>query len=179
MLSFARPITTGIRNQMRRKPKRIVILIAALILIFILLLARDLYLKTQKEIICDDGIRRTIDIRDFTTTYWAYSIELEATVKDKTRLSGRLKPQQLQSLSESLQQANEIRKFIVAGFNACAITKVQYLHYGAQFQTLDNLGRQIDNLIKSKTISDADRNTLTNLVQQYIQLTKELGKEGK
>jgi len=140
---------------------------------------RDLILKTSKEITCEDGPRRTIDVRDFTTTYWAYSIEFEASMEDKTRLSGKLEPKQLQKLSESLQQANEIRKFIVAGFNACAITKVQYLQYCAQFQMLDDLARQIDNLTKNKTLSDVDRNTLMNLVQRYIELTKELGKEGK
>jgi hypothetical protein len=44
---------------------------------------------------------------------------------------------------------------------------------------LDDLARQIDNLTKNKTLSDVDRNTLMNLVQRYIELTKELGKEGK
>lgn len=162
---------------MKKNPKTVVIIMAALIVV--LLVGRDLYLRNQKEITCNDGIRRTIDIRDFTTTYWAYSVEFEASMKDKTRLSGKLEPNQLQQLSESLQQAIEFRKFIVAGFNACAITKVQYLQYGATFQTLDDLARQIDNLTNTKILSDADRSTLMNLVQRYIELTKELRKEGK
>ena len=138
-------------------------------------LVRDLVLKKSNEINCDDGPRRTIDIRDFTMQYWAYSVEFEASIGEKTKSSGKLTPSQVQQLSESLQQATEFRKFLVAGFNACAISKAQYAEYGVKFQALDALSRQIDSLAGQSTLSDSDRTRLSELVQRFIGATQELG----
>lgn len=153
----------------------VLVAIAAVIVLVGLWLIRDLIFKTSKEITCDDGPRRTIDIRDFTTQYWAYSVEFEAIVGKKTKFTGKLTPSQVQQLSESLQQANEFRKFLVAGFNACAISKAQYAQYGAKFQVLDALSRQINSLAGQSTLSDSDRTRLSELVQRFIAATQELG----
>src|SRR2546427_54 len=121
------------------KNTKIVVLaaIAAGVLIVLVLLARDLWLN-PKTITCSDGPRRTIDTRDFNSKYWAYSVEFEASVADKAKFSGKLDPVQLQQLSEAMQSANEFRKYVVHGYNACAIGEARYDQYGSQFQTLDN-----------------------------------------
>src|SRR5262249_12722754 len=106
--------------------------IGAVVLLAIIWVGRDLFLK-PRDLKCDDGPRKTIDIRDFITQYSAYSVELEGAVGDK-KLTAKLNPVQLQQLSESLQHANEFRKFLVAGYNACAVSKEQYTEYGATFQ---------------------------------------------
>jgi hypothetical protein len=164
---------------MIKNPKVLAIIMILTAFIIVLWICRDLYLKYPKEIVCKDGIHRTIDIRDFTTTYLGYSAKFEVSIKDRERLSVNIEPMLLQQLSESLQQANEFRKLIVVGFNSCAITNVQYLQYGAKFQVLDNLSRQIDNIAKNEALSLSERKTLNNLVKQYIEVTKDLVVEGK
>jgi hypothetical protein len=158
-----------------QKIAAIAVVLAAIVIVA-LWMGRDIFLRTPREITCDDGRRRIIDIRDFTTTYWAYSVEFEARIKDQAKVSGKLEPRQLQQLTEALQQANEFRKFIVAGYNACAVSKAQYLQYGAKFNALDAVSRQIDSLVKLPTMTDADRTRLNDLVRRYIELSGELGK---
>lgn len=150
--------------------------VVIVIVITVLWMGRDIILRSQGEITCDDGRRRVIDIRDFTMSYWAYSVEFEASIKDQAKLSGKLEPKQLQQLSEAVQQANEVRKFVVAGYNACAVSKAQYLQYGAKFGVLDALSRQIDSLVKQPTMTDTDRTRLNDLARRYIELSGEFGK---
>ena len=104
----------------------VIAVLAAAVLIVFAYFGRDLYLKRSEAITCDDGPRRTIDVRSFTNDYWAYSMEFEAALTKEKKLTARLDPKQLQQLSEALQQAMEFRKFVVAGFNSCAISKKQY-----------------------------------------------------
>ena len=153
------------------------VLLAALGAGFVLRLVfvgRDLFRASPKTIECDDGSRQTIDIRDFVTQYSAYSVEFEATMGAKAKFSGKLDPVQLQQLSESLQHANEFRKFLVAGYNSCAITKAQYAQYGTRFQAMDGLSRQIDSMVSKPELAGTDRATLEDLVQQYIELSQRL-----
>jgi hypothetical protein len=131
-------------------------------------------LRAQREISCEDGLRRTIDTRQFATQYWAYAIEFEASIDKKVEISSKLDPKQLVQLSEALQQANEFRKFLVAGYNSCAINKAQFAQYGAKFQTLDSISRQIDTLTSKDTLSDDDSAFLSNLVRQYVSLSQKL-----
>src|SRR5262245_2696668 len=107
-------------------------LIVVVVLLVILWVGSGLYLSRPRDIECDDGRRKTIDIRDFITQYSAYSVELEGAVSDK-KLTAKLNPVQLQQLSESLQHANEFRKYLVAGYNSCVVSKKQYVDYGATF----------------------------------------------
>jgi hypothetical protein len=147
--------------------------IAAIILIASAWLATDLILKRGGTIDCGRGdSRRTIDLRDFTTQYWAYSVKLEANLSDRGKLSAELEPKQLQQLSEAMQQGQEFRKFIVAGYNACAITKTQYANFGAEFQALDGLARQIYQLAGQVPFEKA---RLALLVKQYITQSQSLG----
>jgi hypothetical protein len=157
---------------MNKKIATIAAVVVAIVVVT-LWMGRDIYLKNQGEITCDDGLRRIIDIREFTTTYWAYSGVVEVTLKDQSKVSGKIDPKQLQQLSEALQQANEFRKFIVHGYNACAISKVQYLQYGAKFSALDAVSRQIDSLVKQPTMTDVDRVRLNDLVRRYTELCGE------
>jgi hypothetical protein len=126
---------------------------------------------------CSDGPRQTIDIRDFVTTYSAYSVELEANMGDKAKFSGKVSPVQLQQLSESVQSANEFRKYVVAGYNSCAIANAQYARYGARFQALDSLSRQINDLSAKPELSSGEKTQIANLIQKYGELAGKLGAE--
>src|SRR5262245_22721771 len=57
--------------------------IGAIVLLVIVWVGRDLFLFKPRNLQCEDGPRKTIDIRDFITQYSAYSIELEAAVSDR------------------------------------------------------------------------------------------------
>jgi hypothetical protein len=148
--------------------------IAAGVLIVLVIVARD-WLLTSKTIRCSDGLRRTIDTRDFNTKYWAYSVEFEAIVADKAKFSGKLDPVQLQQLSEAMQSANEFRKYVVHGYNACAIGGTRYDQYGARFQTLDSLSREMDTMAKRTTLSGEERLQLADLTKQYLEVVRKLG----
>ena len=94
---------------------------------------------------------------------------------DKGEFSGKIDPVQLQSLTEAAQQSNEFRKFLVAGYNACAISKAQYAEFGARFQTLDGLARQIDNLVAKGSLDEQGKQALADLVSRYGEVTAGLG----
>lgn len=150
--------------------------IGAVVLLAIVWVGRGLFLSTPRELKCDDGLRKTIDIRDFITQYSAYSLEFEAAVNDK-KLSAKLNPVQLQQLSESLQHANEFRKFLVAGYNACAVNKKQYTEYGATFQAMDSLSRQINTTVAKPELNPQEKTELANLVKQYVNLSQQLAQK--
>ena len=147
--------------------------IGAVVFVAIVWIGSNLYLYRSRDLECEDGPRKTIDIRDFLTQYSAYSVQLEAAVNDK-KLSAKLDPVQLQQLSESLQHANEFRKFLVAGYNACAVSKKQYTEYGMTFQAMDNLSRQINTSSAKPELNSQESATLANLVKQYVNLTRQL-----
>jgi hypothetical protein len=151
--------------------------IGAILILAVIFVARDMFLGTATTIECGDGPRRRIDIRSFVTQYSAYSVDFEASVANKAKFSGKLNPVQLQELSEALQQANEFRKFLVAGYNSCAITKAQYAQFGIRFQALDGVSRQIDSLASQPDLAVADRARLDDLVKQYMELSEKLATE--
>lgn len=150
-------------------------LIGALILAFIILIGWDLILRRHATFNCGDGPRRTIDIRDFTTQYSGYSVEFEADIAEKGKISAKVNPVQLQQLSEATQNAMELRKYVVAGYNSCAITKVQYGQYGSKFQTLDDLAREMNEIASKPSLSQEEARRLSDLIKQYGELVKGLG----
>ena len=147
--------------------------IGAVVLLAVVWVVRDLFLTRSGDLECDDGPRKIIDIRDFITQYSGYSVEFEATVTDR-KLSAKINPVQMQHLSESLQHANEFRKFLVAGYNACAVSKKQYSEYGATFQAMDSLSRQINMTLAKPEPNPQELTELTNLVNQYVKLSQQL-----
>jgi hypothetical protein len=149
--------------------------IAAALLIVVIVVSRDTLLRRAHEFECGDGPRRTIDIRDFTTKYSGYSVELEANVQDKAKVSTKVAPVQLQQLTEALQNAQEFRKFVVAGYNSCGITKAQYSEYGARFQALDALAREINQLTSRPSSSPEENKNLASLIMQFAELAKKAG----
>jgi hypothetical protein len=151
--------------------------IAAVLIIIVVVVSRDMILWRPQEFQCEDGSRRTIDIRDFTTKYSGYSVELEANVQDKAKVSTKVAPVQLQQLTEALQNAQEFRKFVVAGYNSCGITKAQYSDYGARFQTLDALAREINQLAASPSLSAEQSKNLATLIAQFAELARKTGTE--
>jgi hypothetical protein len=162
---------------MSRNSKTIwLVSIGAAVLLVIVWVGRDLFLFIPRDPQCDDGPRKSIDIRDFITHYSAYSVEFEAVVNEK-KLTAKLNPVQLQQLSESLQHANEFRKFLVAGYNACAMSKKQYTEYGATFQAMDSLSRQINTISAKSELNAQESTELRNLVKQYVTLSQQLAQK--
>ena len=151
--------------------------IAAAIIILVIVFVRDLVLRRPAAFDCGDGPRRRIDIRDFTTQYSAYSVELEASVAEKAKISTKLNPIQVQQLSEAMQNAAEFRKFVVAGYNSCAVTKAHYEQYGARFQALDSLAREINELTTRPSLPPSETARLAELISQYGELARRLGTE--
>jgi hypothetical protein len=149
--------------------------IGAAVLIILVVIGRDILIGRHPSLDCGDGARRSIDIRDFTTQYSGYSVELEASIGGKARLSTKLNPVQLQELSEATQNTREFRKYVVAGYNSCAITKVQYGLYGAKFQALDSVARQINELVSKPSLPQSEAQNLTDLIKQYSELVKSMG----
>jgi hypothetical protein len=162
------------------KNARIVVVssLAALVVLAGLWVFRDLFRGASAEIQCDDGARRTIDLREFSTQYWAYAVDFEASIQDVTKVSGKLEPRQLQELNAAQQQANEYRKYVVAGFNSCAISKAQYLEQVTRFQALDSVARQIDGLLDRSALDPAGRKSLAELVERYTAMAQGLAGEG-
>ena len=99
---------------------------------------------------CDDGPRQRIDIRDFVTQYSAYSVEFESRIGDKVELSGKLDPVQLQALTEATQQSNEFRKFLIAGYNGCAISQQQYGELGPEHPDVARDATNIGTILKAQ-----------------------------
>jgi hypothetical protein len=147
-----------------------------IILLVVVWVGRDLFLSRSSGIECDDGPRQRIDLRDFITQYSAYSVEFEAAVSDKT-FSAKLSPVQLQQLFESVQHANEFRKFLVVGYNACAVSKQQYTGYGVTFQAMDSLSRQIDSTLAKRELNSHEKTALANLIKQYVSLSQQLAQK--
>ena len=153
------------------KRTRITLAIAVLV-VGLAWLGYDFIQTRSAHFYCGNGdLRRTIDLRDFTTRYWAYSVEFEASLAERGKLAIKLAPQLLQQLSDAMQQGREFRQFVVAGYNACAVTKTQYADFGVKFQTLDGLARQIDTLAEKEPSNQAQ---LAELVRQYITLSQAL-----
>jgi len=128
---------------------------------------------------CDDGMRNPVNIDNFTTKYWANAAEFEANIAEKGKLSEKLDPTQLQAVSDASQQANKFRKFVVAGFNSCAITKLQYAEFGNHFQQLDSLSRRIVSLAAVPNPTDSDKAGLTRLIDEYVAFSQQLAKSSK
>jgi hypothetical protein len=125
---------------------------------------------------CSDGPHQLIDATQFQTQYWSYSLKLEASASNKFKLGGELVPNQLQKLSEALQQGNEIRKWLVNSYNACAVSQSNYQSYGQTFARMDNIARSISQLDNGATPNENSRKELDALVAEYVQLSRELGK---
>ena len=73
----------------------------------------------------------------------------------------------MQQVSEALQTANEFRKWLVAGYNSCAITSAQFAEFGVKFQRMDQLSRQIETLSQKSHLDPAETKTLASLVEEY------------
>jgi len=125
---------------------------------------------------CPDGPHRLIDSTQFQTEYWTYSAKIEASALDRFKLGGELVPNQLQQLSEALQQGNEIRKWLVNSYNACAVSQRNYELYGQTFARMDNVARSINGLDGAKGSDEINRKERDALVAEYVRLSRELGK---
>jgi hypothetical protein len=151
------------------------VVLGGIALFALLFIGRDWLLLRGSNVPCADGSRRTIDLRSFETEYSAYALKLEAKVSTQGSFSGQLNPVQIQQLSEAAQQAAEFRKWLVASYNACAVTREGYAAAGVRFQTLDGLARRIDALATQAKPTEADRATLARLTAEYVQQAASLG----
>ena len=162
-----------------RKPetRTITLVVGSVVLLAALWFGWDLRNRHGRVLNCSDGQRYAIDTREFATQYTAYSLKLEGSLNDKAKGSLTLDPVQHDKLSDAIESANEFRKYLVSGYNGCAITQIQYAKFGARFQVLDGLARQIDTLSKMPSRTDADSASLATLIDQYSELAHKLGTE--
>jgi hypothetical protein len=147
-----------------------VTIVGGIVLLALLWVGWDLWIRHPQNRDCGDGQRYAIDERQFATQYSAYSLQLEASMNDKAKVSLKLDPVQQEKLSEAMQDANEFRKYVVSGFNSCAITKTQYAQIGEKFQSLDGLAREIEKLATQPDRSADERARLTTLIDRYAEL---------
>jgi len=160
---------------MNKNQKQVVFaLLAVLVILVCGYWFRDVHLRPYGNPNCGDGTHITIDMRDFETQYTAYTLKLEANIGEKTKISTELEPKQLEQLSEAVQSTREFRKYVVAGYNSCAVTKIQYSEFGQKFQTLDSLAREINELTMKASLSQAEKAQLAGLIKQYGELSKSL-----
>jgi hypothetical protein len=123
---------------------------------------------------CSDGPRRLINDTQFATKYWAYSLKVEGTISEKSKASMEIDPKQLQKLSEAMQQANEFRKWLVASYNACAISQAQYATYEMRYQGLDQAARIINETLRSGNSSPNNQARVSAAIRQYTELANSL-----
>jgi hypothetical protein len=158
------------------KTVAIIVIVAALFLVAIFVV-RDLFLRPARIVNCADGSHPAIDMREFATQYWAYSAKLEASVADKAKVSTEFDPKVLEQASEGLLEAREFRKYLVAGYNSCAITRGQYSQFGTRFHALDSLAQGINELLSKPSLSQEEKTRLAALVGQYGDLARRLGSQ--
>jgi hypothetical protein len=106
--------------------------------------------------------------------YSQWSLNFEAEAQGKGKIAAKLEPVHAQQLSDAAQQAAEFRKYVVAGYNACAITKNQYARLGTRFQALGMLERRIAQVTGKSALTSADKNQLQALVAEYVEITRSL-----
>jgi hypothetical protein len=152
----------------------LVAIVAVIVLLGAILAGWDIWIRKQREFTCGDGPRYAIDTRQFTTQYSAYSAQLEANIGGKGKVALKIDPVQVQKLSEAMQSASEFQKYLVAGFNSCAIEKVQYARLGTKFHALDQLARQIGDLASKSSPTTEEGASLSELVDQYSDLVHSL-----
>jgi len=155
----------------------VTLVIGAVVLLAFVYFFRDLYLRHPRCFDCGDGKRCSIDTRQFATQYSAYSLQLEASLNDRQKLSAKIDPVQLQKLSEALQSANEYRKYVVVGFNSCGISKGQYEQLGRRFQALDNLAQTINELTSRPLLTPQETAQLAELIKEYGNLAQTIGSD--
>lgn len=154
-----------------------VVAIGSVVALALVSVARDLWLRSHGVVHCPDGSHPTIDIRDFATQYWTYSVKLEATVADRAKVSTELDPKLLAQVSEALQEANEFRKYVVAGYNTCAISPAQYGQLENRFKSLDNMAHEIDSLVSKSSLSPDENKQLARLISQYGDFARQRGSQ--
>jgi hypothetical protein len=163
----------------KRTPKSRIVALFVISACFIALIlwGIDRRWRATKTVYCDDGKRETIDMRDFENVNFAYSVQIEATLTSSKKLSGKLSPVTIQQFSESLQLAREFQKSLVAGYNACAVSKSQYSDAITRFRSLDGLAQRIDQLSKKDGLRAEEINQLSSLVGRYIELSNGLNQQ--
>ena len=107
----------------------------------------------------------------------AYSAKLEANVNEKAKVSTELDPRVLAQVSDALQEAREFQKYVIAGYNSCAITQQQYARFGSRLQALDNIAREITAVTSRASSSPEEARNVTDLVRQYCELARQLGSQ--
>jgi hypothetical protein len=148
----------------------IVTFLAAVVIVVLVVVLRSRPTAETPVIQCADGPRHLIDATQFETKYWGYSVKMEATISGKAGGGLTLDPKQLQQLSEAMQQANEMRKWLVNSYNACAMTQSQYEAYGMKYTDMESVAHRIDDLARQPTASSDAQSRLSGLVAEYIRL---------
>ena len=157
------------------KNQRIVALsaIGAIVFVILLFALKDMISNSSTIVHCKDGARTTINLNNFIVQYSQYSVQLEGSIGG-AQIAGKLQPEKLQQLSESMQSTIEFRKALIEGFNHCAISMDQYRVFTIGFQNMDVVAHQIDELSKKATLTSRETGKLDSLVTHYVQLSRSI-----
>jgi hypothetical protein len=128
------------------------------------------YALSQAGIVqCPDGeVRVQINVRDVAITYGrSMSVALAELGPFSYKVS--LSPVQLQEIATETQRANEFAKVLIAGYNACAISKKDFrdglFEMSPGFnQTVDVIGRVVARLSQSDGPSRTDQRIVTRVL---------------
>lgn len=137
-------------------------------------LAWDSSQRNGSTRMCQDGPHGKIDLRDFSTRYSQWSFTFEAEIQSRGKIAAGLNEKQIQQLSEAILQANQFRQYVVAGFNACAITSIQFAQYGAALQAIDSMERQIHQLVIQASRNEKDSSQLDKLILEVVAASEKL-----
>lgn len=127
--------------------------------------------RTGDTFDCGDGPRRRTGITDFVTKYSGYSIQFEGEIRDKGKLVTSLGDTQLQQISEAVELRREILKFVIAGYNACAVSRKKFETLIPLFQTMDGLEKRI-----SAVAATGPGPALNAVINEYVAVSAELRK---
>ena len=154
-----------------------IVAIAAALVIVVIWVVRDVIVHHQIVRNCPDGSHPTIDTREFTTRYWVYSAKLDASVGEKAKISAQLDPKLLVQVSEALQEANELRHYIVVGYNSCAVSQKEFSQIEARFEAMESLAHDIDAILSKPSLTGDEAARFQRLINQYAELARRSGSQ--
>lgn len=128
--------------------------------------------RTGDTFDCGDGLRRRTDIGDFVTKYSGYAVQFEGEIHDQGKIAASLGDTHLRAINEAVEMRREMLKFVIAGYNACAVSRQKFATLIPLFQTMDGLEKRISAL----AVAGSNGPALNAVIQEYVAVSAELRK---
>lgn len=159
---------------MKSSVKIVVIIVVSFALLVVVYLSLDYWKNRPRTIHCDDGERQTIDYRDLQIKYSGNKISFEVEVMDKLKLLPEIDPEVLQTAYESTQNWDQFLKGLVVGYNSCAISKADYAVILQGYKIMEEVSKNLSQLLRKSPLTRQDVETARRLIQQYSSKSQEL-----